>query len=156
LNCFTETYNSDQIDASGLLLARSGFISASDPRYISTVRLIQKRLARNGLIDRFENQKEDPRRGTFVVCSLWMVLSLLEIDSLGEAEILFSRVLGSANDLGIYSEGLALDSSQVGNFPQAFIHIALIICAFALDRRKDTLTHVLSRRLADQLRPGIE
>jgi GH15 family glucan-1,4-alpha-glucosidase len=85
-----------------------------------------------------------------------MVLALLEIDSLGEAEILFSRVLGSANDLGIYSEGLTLDSSLVGNFPQAFIHIALIISAFALDRRKDTLTHVLSRRLADQLRPGIE
>lgn len=138
LGAFTQYYGSGSLDAANLLLARVGFISPSDERFVNTVRATQRHLMRGGLVDRYSHQQTDDgfdgEEGTFTICTLWLVLALLAIGSNGEAEILFERVLSAANDLGLYSEELSPQGEQLGNFPQAFTHIALIVCAFAIDR----------------------
>jgi GH15 family glucan-1,4-alpha-glucosidase len=141
LGTFTQTYGNPGLGAECLQLAEMGFISATDPRYISTVRAIQKDLTRNGLVDRYNHSLTHDgftgSEGTFTICSLWLVLSLAQIGATEEAEELFEKVLACANDLGLLSEELSPEGEQLGNFPQAFSHIAIIACAFALD----TLQH---------------
>jgi len=137
---FTQSYGSLSLGAECLRLAQMGFISADDPRYISTVRAIQKELTRNGLVDRYNHETTADgftgSEGTFTICSLWLVLSLAEIGAVDEAETLFRKVLACANDLGLLSEELSPEGEQLGNFPQAFSHIAIIACAFALESVK--------------------
>jgi len=138
LGAFTQYYGSGSLDAANLLLARVGFISSKDEKFKNTVRATQLHLMRGGLVDRYRHDAVDDgfsgNEGTFTICTLWLVLALIEIGSLGEAEILFERVLGCASDLGLYSEELTPSGRQLGNFPQAFTHIALIVCAFSLER----------------------
>lgn len=136
LGAFTQAYDSPHLGAECLLLSRVGFIAADDERFVGTVRAIQRDLTRGGLVDRY--QVDDGwagREGTFTVCSLWLVLALLEIGAEDEARALFERVLSHANDLGLFSEQLSPEGEQLGNFPQAFTHIAIITCAVALDER---------------------
>jgi GH15 family glucan-1,4-alpha-glucosidase len=139
LGSFVQAYDSKALDASNLLLARVGFVAPSDPRFVGTVRATQRLLAgRGGLVERYDPEQTDDgfsgREATFAVCSLWLVLALLEIGSPGEARILFERVLACASPLGLFAEELTAEGAQLGNFPQAFTHIALIVAAFALDR----------------------
>jgi GH15 family glucan-1,4-alpha-glucosidase len=136
LGAFTQAYGSGTLDAVNLLLAQIGFISRRDPRFISTVRAIQRDLTRNGLVDRYRSDRTDDGfpggEGTFTICTLWLSLALAQIGAPDEAQDLFERTLGYANDLGLLSEELTPDGEQLGNFPQAFTHIAIIACAFAL------------------------
>lgn len=138
LGAFTQSYGSGTLDASNLLLARVGFIAADDPRFRSTVRQTEQRLLRDGLLLRYEADLTDDGfagdEGSFTLCTLWLVLALLEIGSIERARELFEHVVSHSSDLGLFSEELGADGTQLGNFPQGFTHIALIVCAFALER----------------------
>jgi GH15 family glucan-1,4-alpha-glucosidase len=136
---FVQSYDSDALDASALLLAQVGFLRADDPRFVSTVRTIQAELTRGGLVDRYRigqaaDDGLDGDEATFSICSLWMVLALVGIGAHDEARAQFDRVWGCASDLGLMSEELTPEGVQLGNFPQAFTHIALIAAALALHR----------------------
>lgn len=139
VGAFTQSYDSDVLDASNLLLAQVGFISASDPRFVSTVRATQRGLdCGNGMIYRYPAERPDDGHaqddGTFVIASFWLCLGLLQIGCAEEAQDLFDQVCSHANDLGLLAEEVSPAGEQLGNFPQAFSHIALIACAFALNR----------------------
>jgi GH15 family glucan-1,4-alpha-glucosidase len=138
LQAFTQSYGSASFDASNLLLAQVGFIHARDPRFVSTVRGIQRDLRRGSFVDRYRVTQTDDGlaggEGTFTICTLWLVLALTQIGAIGEAEELFEKVLACANDLGLFAEELSPEGEQLGNFPQGFTHIAIIACAFALER----------------------
>jgi GH15 family glucan-1,4-alpha-glucosidase len=136
---FVQQYGGDALDASALLLAQVGFLRADDPRFVRTVRAVQAELTRNGLVDRYRigeaaDDGLDGDEGTFSICSLWMVLALASIGAREEAREQFDRVWCCANDLGLMSEELTPEGVQLGNFPQAFTHIALIAAALALHR----------------------
>ncbi|HEX4680253.1 MAG TPA: glycoside hydrolase family 15 protein [Gaiellaceae bacterium] len=135
LGAFTQSYGSGTLDAANLLLAQVGFVSRRDRRFVSTVRATQRDLARNGLVDRYRDATDDGcehGEGTFTICTFWLCLALQQIGAREEALALFEQTLAHANDLGLLSEELSPDGEQLGNFPQAFTHIALIVCAFAL------------------------
>jgi GH15 family glucan-1,4-alpha-glucosidase len=139
MQAFAQSYDSDALDASSLVLAQVGFLKPSDPRFVSTVRAIQEHLTRGGLVDRYRigDAADDGLagdEGTFSICSLWLVLALTSIGDHDAARALFERVWGFANDLGLMSEELTPSGLQLGNFPQAFTHIALIGAALALER----------------------
>ena len=137
LGAFTQSYGSGTLDASNLTLATAGFLPATDPRFVGTVRATQRLLVRGGLVDRYRAEETDDGfeedEGTFVLCSLWLAIALCQIGDHGAAREVFERVVGCANDLGLLAEELTPDGEQLGNYPQAFTHIALIVCAFALE-----------------------
>jgi GH15 family glucan-1,4-alpha-glucosidase len=135
---FTQAYGSGTLDAANLLLAQVGFIAPYDRRFVSTVRATQRELSRSGLVDRYRPELTDDGleggEGTFTICTLWLCLALSQISAREEALTLFERTLRHANDLGLLSEELSPAGEQLGNFPQAFTHIAIIACAFAFSR----------------------
>jgi GH15 family glucan-1,4-alpha-glucosidase len=136
--CFTQAYGSGTLDASNLLLAQVGFISPRDRRFVSTVRAIQRELSHNGQVFRYRTETTDDGfdadEGTFTICTMWLCLALHKIGAGDEALALFNGTLDRANDLGLLSEELSADGEQLGNFPQAFTHLAIIVCAAALSR----------------------
>jgi len=136
LGAFTQSYGSGTVDAANLLLAQVGFIRPRDPRFVSTVRAVQRDLTRNGLVDRYRTDTTDDGlntgEGTFTVCTFWLCLALWQIGAHEEARARFEHTLRHANDLGLLSEELTPDGEQLGNFPQAFSHIAIIACAVTL------------------------
>ncbi len=141
LGAFTQSYGSRSLDASNLVLAGTGFIDADDARFIGTVRATQRELTRGGLVDRYRVTDTDDgfageEEGTFVICSLWLALACIHIGDIEAAEEIFERVCGYGNDLGLLAEELTPDGEQLGNYPQAFTHIALILCAFELERAR--------------------
>jgi GH15 family glucan-1,4-alpha-glucosidase len=140
VGAFTQSYGSGSLDASNLLFAQVGFIGSRDPRFVCTVRAINKGLRRGSFVDRYRiDQAEDGLaggEGTFTICTLWLVLALTQIGAVDEAEQLFAQVLACANDLGLLSEELSPEGEQLGNFPQAFTHIGVIACAFALEKAR--------------------
>jgi GH15 family glucan-1,4-alpha-glucosidase len=137
---FTQYYGSKSLDASNLQLADVGFVDGRDPRFVATVRKTQAELTRNGLVDRYRTDTTDDGfqgvEGTFVICTLWLALALIRIGALDEGDTLFRNVIGYANDLGLMAEQLSPDGQQLGNFPQAFTHIGIIACAYALQGGK--------------------
>jgi alpha,alpha-trehalase len=96
---------------------------------------------RGGLVDRYRVEETDDgfageAEGTFTICTLWLCLALLQIGDADAAQEIFDRVRACANDLGLLAEELTPDGEQLGNYPQAFTHIALILCAFALEEAR--------------------
>jgi GH15 family glucan-1,4-alpha-glucosidase len=138
LGCFTQAYGSRTLDAANLLLAQVGFIAPSDRRFVSTVRAIQRGLCHNGQVFRYQSEVTDDgfaaREGTFTICTFWLCHALHQIGAREEARALFRRALDHTNDLGLLAEELSADGEQLGNFPQAFTHIAIIACAVAFSR----------------------
>lgn len=133
-NTFVQSYGSDVLDATNLLLARIGFVRPDDPRFIGTVRYSQKNLLNTfGMVKKYSGVSNE----TLPICSLWMVLALIEIKEYGEAEILYQRIIGQANDLGLFSEALSERGNLLGNFPDSSTAAALIVASFALDRHRD-------------------
>jgi GH15 family glucan-1,4-alpha-glucosidase len=136
-NSFTQAYGSEQLDASLLLMPVVGFLPGGDPRVKGTVEAIERELMPAGLVLRYDTSKvEDglpPGEGVFIACSFWMVSSLKAIGRVKDARTLFERLLKLRNDLGLLSEEYDIDRKRmVGNFPQAFSHIALVNAAFDL------------------------
>jgi GH15 family glucan-1,4-alpha-glucosidase len=147
LNSFVQHYGSTQLDASVLLMPMVGFLPADDARIQGTIAAIEKHLMRDGLVMRYNTSKTQDglpgSEGKFLACSFWMVSNLKMIGREDDAHRLFEHLLSLANDTGLLSE--EYDSKRkrlVGNFPQAFSHIALIGAAFALvdkgERRHET------------------
>jgi GH15 family glucan-1,4-alpha-glucosidase len=141
-NSFVQAYESDELDASLLLMPLVGFLPASDPRVKGTVEAIERELMPDGLVLRYDTSRVQdglpPGEGVFLACSFWMVSSLKAIGRLDDATALFERLLTLRNDLGLLSEEYDVNRKRlVGNFPQAFSHIALVNAAFDLEGGPD-------------------
>ena len=139
-NSFMRAYGSQQLDAALLLMPVVGFLPGNDPRTIGTVEAIQRELTSDGLVLRYDTATAQdglpPGEGVFLACSFWMVSSLKAIGRPEEARVLFERLLGLRNDLGLLSEEYDVENGRlVGNFPQAFSHIALVNAAYDLEDR---------------------
>lgn len=135
VGAFTQSYGSPELDSSNLLMAEYGFIDPHDPRYISTVTQSEKLLCRDGLMYRYRNQDDfgEPS-SAFTVCSFWMVKALARIGRRKDATAMFEKLLAAANPKGLYGEDLDFATRRhLGNFPQAYSHLALIDCAIELD-----------------------
>ncbi|MGI9182765.1 MAG: glycoside hydrolase family 15 protein [Longimicrobiaceae bacterium] len=131
---------STRLDAACLLMPLMRFISPTDPRWLSTLRAVERRLLEDSLVHRYEIQGEEVdglagTEGTFSICSFWYVECLSRAGDLQQARFLFEKMLAYANHLGLYSEELGPSGEHLGNFPQAFTHLALISAAYDLDRR---------------------
>jgi GH15 family glucan-1,4-alpha-glucosidase len=138
LGAFTQIYGSDLLDSSLLLMPVVGFLPATDPRVRSTIEAIERKLTRNGLLLRYDTSESSdglpPGEGVFLACSFWMVTCLKLIGREADARALFERLLELRNNVGLLSEEYDVDRKrQVGNFPQAFSHIALVNAAFELE-----------------------
>jgi GH15 family glucan-1,4-alpha-glucosidase len=136
---FTQAYDSDVLDACALLIPRVGFLPYDDERVITTVETIRDELTEDGLVLRYKTDESDDglsgREGSFLICSFWLVDALRGIGQKSEAERLFERLLALRNDVGLLSEEYDTRARrQVGNFPQAFTHLALVNCALGLSR----------------------
>ncbi|HET9569346.1 MAG TPA: glycoside hydrolase family 15 protein [Vicinamibacterales bacterium] len=137
LGSFVQSYDSKDLDASLLLLPTTGFLPPDDPRVHGTIDAIQRRLFVDGFVLRYDAHTSPdglpPGEGAFLACSFWLADALLLCGRVAEARALFERLLGLRNDLGLLSE--EYDTSKrrlVGNFPQAFSHIALVNSAHNL------------------------
>jgi GH15 family glucan-1,4-alpha-glucosidase len=135
---FVQHYGSDVLDASVLLMPLVLFIAPTDPRWLSTLDAIGDELVSDSLVYRY-NIEASPDglrgdEGTFSICSFWYVEALTRAGRLEEARLAFEKMLTYANHLGLYSEEIGPTGEQLGNFPQAFTHLALISAGFNLDR----------------------
>jgi GH15 family glucan-1,4-alpha-glucosidase len=138
---FTQAYGSRALDACALLIPRVGFLPYDDERVVSTVETIRNELTEDGLVLRYRTDQSDDgltgREGSFLICSFWMVYALWGIGRHREAEELFERLLALRNDVGLLSEEYDTRAQRlVGNFPQAFTHLALVNCALRLSDRE--------------------
>jgi GH15 family glucan-1,4-alpha-glucosidase len=145
---FTQFYGSEDLDASLLIMPLVFFMAPTDPRMLSTIDAILKNPRDGGLLSDSLVYRYPPQpridglpgeEGTFNMCSFWLVEALTRAslafpEKLDQARLLFERVLGYANHLGLYSEQTGSQGEALGNFPQAFTHLALISAAFNLDR----------------------
>ncbi|WP_233576605.1 glycoside hydrolase family 15 protein [Saccharopolyspora rhizosphaerae] len=140
IGAFTQYYGGTELDASVLLLPSVGFLPGSDERMRSTVDVIQRELQHGVLVDRYTTSDEpnevdglSGREGSFLACSFWMVDALAHCGRQEEAERMFTELVGMANDVGLYAEEVDRDTGCfVGNFPQAFSHLALVNSAAVL------------------------
>ena len=131
LGAFTQSYGSDDLDASLLLMESYDFINANDSMYIKTVKAIEKNLMNDGLLFRYKNKDDfGIPSSSFTVCSFWYINSLYKIGEKEKSKDYFKKILKYSNHLGLYSEDLDFKSKRLlGNFPQAYSHLALIDCA---------------------------
>jgi GH15 family glucan-1,4-alpha-glucosidase len=135
---FVQHYGTDALDASLLLMPLCKFIAPTDPRWLSTLDAITTELVSDSLVYRY-NVDASPdglagNEATFSMCSFWWVEALTRAGRLDEARLAFEKMLTYANHVGLYSEEIGPTGEQLGNFPQAFTHLALISAAYNLDR----------------------
>jgi len=137
LNTFTQYYGGTGLDASLLFIPLSGFLPATDPRVVSTIKAMERELLQGGLLLRYKPEEQveglSGEEGVFLACSFWLVTVYKMMGREEDAHSLFKRVISTANDLGLLAEEYDPTSQrQLGNFPQAFSHFALVNAAFAL------------------------
>jgi GH15 family glucan-1,4-alpha-glucosidase len=142
-NTFTQAYNTQALDASLLLMPALGFLPAEDPRIQGTIEAIERNLLREGFVLRYQTEHTGDGlpgdEGAFLACSFWLVDAYAYSGRRHEAEELFERLLSLRNDLGLLSEEYEPRSGRlIGNFPQAFSHLALIHSASVLDQEELT------------------
>ena len=140
-------YGSDSLDASTLLAPLFGFLPGTDERIRATVEAISEQLTENGFVLRYRTDETDDglsgKEGTFLICSFWLVSGLAAIGEMGRATSLMERLLRVASPLGLYAEEFEVSRSRhLGNFPQAFSHLALIQAAgrIILNQRLEELS----------------
>jgi GH15 family glucan-1,4-alpha-glucosidase len=143
---FVQIYGEPQLDASLLLIPAVGFLPPDDPRVISTIHAIERELMVDGLVRRYDTGATDdglpPGEGLFLACSFWLADAYHLIGRDADARALFERLLALRNDVGLLSE--EYDTSRrrmVGNFPQAFSHVALVNTAYNLTHREKPSEH---------------
>ncbi len=134
---FTQHYDTLVLDASNLLIPLFGFLPISDERVISTIEHTVEELSRDGLVRRYRTDETNDglsgSEGTFLWCSFWLVRNLIRLDRMEDATTLYQRLLGYSNHLGLFSEMIDSTSGEaLGNFPQAFTHLAVIITGLEL------------------------
>ncbi|MGA8492671.1 MAG: glycoside hydrolase family 15 protein [Terriglobales bacterium] len=139
LQSFVQAKGTEDLDASTLLMPMMRFISPVDPMWRSTMTAIEGRLIEGTLVRRYEAERTHVdglpgKEGSFTACSFWYVECLARAGDLEKAQLLFEKLLGYANHLGLYSEELGSNGQHLGNFPQAFTHLALISAATYLDK----------------------
>jgi GH15 family glucan-1,4-alpha-glucosidase len=133
-NTFTQYYGSKELDANVLQLALVGFLPGDDDRLTGTIDAVREHLGRDGLPSRYSNVDTDDglpgTEGQFLACSFWLVSALAINGRRDEASELMERLLALRNDLGLLAEEYDVDAKrQIGNFPQAFSHLALVTSA---------------------------
>jgi GH15 family glucan-1,4-alpha-glucosidase len=136
---FVQHYGSDALDASLLLMPLMKFVGPTDPRWLSTLDRIQEELAYDTLVHRYDVRRAAPDgleepEGSFSMCSFWLVECLTQAGRLDEARLALEKMFSYANHLGLYAEEVGPSGEALGNFPQAFTHLALISAAIHLDR----------------------
>jgi GH15 family glucan-1,4-alpha-glucosidase len=139
LHSFVQSKGTKDLDASALLMPLMRFISPVDPMWRSTMKAIEGRLVEDTLVRRYEAERTHVDgipggEGSFTACSFWYIECLARAGELEKAQLLFEKLLGYANHLGLYSEEIGPSGQHLGNFPQAFTHLALISAASYLDR----------------------
>jgi GH15 family glucan-1,4-alpha-glucosidase len=140
-NTFVESYGSQLLDASILLLPSVGFLPASDPRVLGTLAAIEHHMTRDGFVLRHDprevSDEQQPIEGAFLACTLWLADAYVLAGEIDKAQKLFDRVVAVANDLGLLAEEFDSGAArQTGNFPQALTHIALVNTAHNLSDAK--------------------
>jgi GH15 family glucan-1,4-alpha-glucosidase len=154
VGAFTQSYGSDALDASVLLIPHMGFLPADDPMMVSTVAAIEKGLTHDGFVYRYATDTGvDGLAGheaTFLICSFWLVDNYAMVGRISDAEALFEHLLSVRNDLGLLAEeyhpGL---HRQLGNFPQAFSHVGIIDSAFRLLAKREGRIRSFPAAMAD-------
>jgi GH15 family glucan-1,4-alpha-glucosidase len=136
---FVQHYDTDALDASNLLMPLTFFISPTDPRMQSTLNATMETLVADSLVHRYQvgdglYDGIAGREGTFSMCTFWLVEALTRAGRTEEARLIFEKMLGYANHLGLYAEEIGPSGELLGNFPQAFTHMGLISAAFNLNR----------------------
>jgi alpha,alpha-trehalase len=149
LNSFVQFYGSDEVDAANLLMEPLGFIEAGDVRYKTTVQATGQRLLRNGLMYRYRNFDDfgEPS-SSFTICTFWYITALYKTGEKGKAREMFSQLLSYSNHVGLFSEDIDFETKRLlGNFPQAYSHLALIETAIILQggeiTEEETILEVL-------------
>jgi GH15 family glucan-1,4-alpha-glucosidase len=135
---FVQHYDTEFLDAAVLLMPLVNFVAPTDRRWLSTLDAMGEELVSDSLVYRY-NVEASPdgvegEEGTFSICTFWYVEALARAGRVDEARLAFEKMLTYANHLGLYSEEIGLTGEALGNFPQAFTHLALISAAFYLDR----------------------
>jgi len=140
---YAQSFDADEVDAAQLLMPLVGFLPATDPRMRSTIYAIADELTEEGLVLRYRNVEGlnadglTGEEGTFVICSFWLVSCLAQAGEIDRAQALFDQLVGYANDVGLLAEEIDTAAGELlGNVPQAFSHIGLIIAASHLDRAR--------------------
>jgi GH15 family glucan-1,4-alpha-glucosidase len=143
---FVGVKGTTRLDAACLIMPLVRFISPTDPRWLATLRAVEQRLVEDSLVYRYETEGIETDglpgvEGSFSICSFWYIESLSRSGDLQQARFLFEKMLGYANHVGLYAEEIGPAGEQLGNFPQAFTHLALISAAYDLDRRLSRAGH---------------
>ena len=128
IQSFTQAYDNLEMDSSLLLMETYGFISADSPLFQKTVKSVQKALFNNGLMYRYNAYDDFGKPSSaFTICTFWLVRALFAIGEKEEAKAILDKLLSYSNHLGLFSEDLDFETKeQLGNFPQAYSHLALI------------------------------
>lgn len=128
VQAYTQSYGSKDLDASTLLMESYGFIKANDPRYVSTVLATEKELCNDGLLYRYKNNDDFGKpSSSFTICTFWFINSLFVIGEREKARKMFDQLLSYSNHVGLFSEDIDFETKRLlGNFPQAYSHLALI------------------------------
>jgi GH15 family glucan-1,4-alpha-glucosidase len=145
-HCFTQYFGTKELDASLLLIPRTGFLPENDPRVRATIAAIEKDLFVDGFVLRYRTESNvdglPPGEGAFLACTFWLVDAYVGQGKRAQAEKLFERLIGLSNDVGLLSEEYDPNAGRlVGNFPQAFSHVALIAAAMSLWKGKKAVHH---------------
>jgi len=138
IGAFTQALGSKDLDATALAVAMYEMLPVTDPRVVSTVKVLQEKLSNKGFLYRYipEQSEFHEPEGVFIICTLWLVNVLAQMGRIDEAEALFSRVTETANDLGLFAEEFDPDTGEMlGNFPQALTHLSVINAALNLEGR---------------------
>jgi GH15 family glucan-1,4-alpha-glucosidase len=153
MNAFTQAYGSKRMDAAVLMMPMIGFLPATDPRIVGTVDAIERLLLRDGFVARYETDSSvdglPEGEGAFLPCSFWLASNLALMGRTEEANTMFERLLGLANDVGLLAEEYDGGAQrQLGNFPQAFTHVSLVNTAALLSGHPNP-SAVASQRTPD-------
>lgn len=147
---FTQSYGSRELDAALLLIPLVGFLPPQDERVRGTVAAVERELCRDGFVMRYPTEATDdglpPGEGAFLACTFWLADNLALQGRADEARTVFERLLGLRTECGLLAEEYDVEANRlVGNFPQAFSHVALVNTAFNLSRAEGPA----ARRKAD-------
>ncbi len=136
---FVQHYDTEFLDASVLLMPLMNFVAPTDKRWLSTLDAMSRELVSDSLVYRYNIEASpdglEGEEGTFSICTFWYVEALARSGRVDEARLAFEKMLTYANHLGLYAEEIGLTGEALGNFPQAFTHLALIRAAFVAGPR---------------------
>ncbi|WP_386821436.1 glycoside hydrolase family 15 protein [Luteolibacter algae] len=137
---FVQSKGSTALDASALIMPLVRFISPTDPRWLSCLKAIENDLVEDSLVHRYHvgeafSDELEGKEGSFSICSFWYIECISRSGDVQKARLMFEKMLGYSNHLGLFSEQLGKKGEFLGNIPQAFTHLAMISAAFDLDRR---------------------